>query len=55
MSVQKVEQKFAFQNNKLTLHFAKWEPILKTQSYIRCSRSNKLSGPYLWNGGRTQN
>ena len=30
MSVQKVEQKIAHRNNKLTLHFDKWEPILHT-------------------------
>ena len=30
MSVQKVEQKIAYQNNKLTIDFDKWEPILHT-------------------------
>ena len=32
MSVQKVEQKIAYQNNKLTFHFDKWEPILHALS-----------------------
>ena len=33
MSVQTVEQKVAFRNNKLTLHFDKQEPILHTLIY----------------------
>ena len=28
LSVQKVEQKIAFPNNRLTYHFSKWDPIL---------------------------
>ena len=28
-SVQKVEQKLAFRNNRLTHHFSKWGPILQ--------------------------
>ena len=30
MSVEKVEPKIAFRNNKLTFHFDQWEPILHT-------------------------
>ena len=29
LSVQKVEQKIAFPNNRLTHHFSKWDPILQ--------------------------